>query len=476
MPTPRTSFRRRLVGAVAATSVIATLLAGAAIAATSTKPYHVDIVPDLVPAGAHRTYTVTIFNDSNQPVLGSANWTVNPAFSDVALVSLPTGASLEGGQPVGNVFKLRNLSIEAMSFKSFQYEATAPCVANTYQSSVNAKQSNDYKGPPGNDFVLDTTSSDLGVEVTNDCEFAFAFGGAPADSQIDTNITTEVYLPSGDPITVVVLDGAGALAANVEATVTLGIGHNAGCDIVPPCGTLSGDKTEATVDGVAEFERPAATPDDPDPNALTIDFSGIGYTLRATGVIDGVTFGNAPPYFDSPPFDVQDVGRICDGGACQGTAYGKEFQGATYILDAEADQGDLLTVGVTTSVIDCANLQAEFGLTFVPHTDTVTTDFTGDGTKTLTMSFTNTRRESKSSFRVCYSQPDLLDLEGVAVPWVDRFGVTRSGEAESYLQDCSKTTPRDMPPCVISVDSDPTKPKIIIIKVLLPEGDPKGRG
>jgi len=144
---------------------------------------------------------------------------------------------------------------------------------------------------------------------------------------------------------------------------------------------------------------------------------------------------------------------------------GKEFPSAEYFLDAEAAAGDLLTVGVETSEeITCS------ALGFTPHTDTITTDFTGDGTKTLTMTFTNTRKEPKSSFRVCYSQPDL------ETTWTDRFGVERSGFDESYLADCSKTSPADTPPCVISVDSDPTKPKTIIIKVLLPEGDPKGRG
>jgi hypothetical protein len=116
-------------------------------------------------------------------------------------------------------------------------------------------------------------------------------------------------------------------------------------------------------------------------------------------------------------------------------------------------------VGVTTEVIACTSLG------FVAHTDTVTTDFDGDGTKTLTMTFTNTNNEPKSSFRICYSQPD---------PWVDRFGATKSGSDESYLQDCSKTTPTaNIAPCVISIDNDKKK---IIEQILLPAGDPRSKG
>ena len=363
-----------------------------------------------------------------------------PASRISATWSCRRSATLEGG--VGSTLKLRNLGIAAQTSKSFTYDATAPCTPGTYNGyAINAKQSNDYKGT-GNDFILTLATSDRDVAVTGYCTFAFAFAGnaEPADSQINTNITTETYDPTGDPIKVVLLDGTGgAIASSVEATVTLTIGNNAGCAIVPPCGTLSGDRTEATVNGVATFAR------DPDSNtALKIDVSGVDYTLHAAGDVAGSVSG------DSPPFNVQDVGKICTGGPCMGLTNGKQFN-AVYQLDATAQAGDLLTVGVTTSVITCT------ALGFTPHTDTITTAFTGSGTKTLTMTFTNTNNEPKSSFRVCYSQPDLPGT------WVDRFGATKSGADESYLQDCSKTSPANTPPCVVSVDNDKKK---IIIKVL----------
>ena len=110
---------------MAAASIVATLLASAALAAPSNKPYQSRHRPDSVAAGSHRTYTVTISNDANQPVLGSANWTIDPGFSDIGNVTLPAGATLEGG--VGSTLKLRNLGIAAQTSKSFTYDATAPC-------------------------------------------------------------------------------------------------------------------------------------------------------------------------------------------------------------------------------------------------------------------------------------------------------------------------------------------------------------
>ena len=454
MTARRPAFVRRTAALLALGSILATtLLTGTALAAPVSKPYHVDVETDSVAAGSHVTYTVRIYNDSGSPVIGSANYTINSAFSDLGNPAVSSGQATLSG----NVIQLRKLNIAAGNSTAFTYTATAPCPATdptSYANSINAKQSNDYKGT-GNDFILDTTLplpiSDLDVAVTGDCQLAFAFdtNAGPADSQIKTNITTLTYDPAGAPFKVVLLDGAGHVATEVEGSVTLSIGHDAGCDLLPaPCASvLSGDKTEDLVAGVATFSRTPGTS-----NALTIDQSGLGYTLKASGGT-GITLG------ESPEFNVQDVGKICENGPCTGQANGKQFT-ATYVLLApNASAGDLLTVGVTTEVITCTSLG------FVAHTDTVSTDFNGDGTKTLTMTFTNTNNEPKSSFRVCYSQPD---------PWVDRFGVTKSGSDESYLQDCSKTKPTaNIAPCVISIDNDKKK---IIEQVLLPAGDPRSKG
>jgi hypothetical protein len=93
---------------------------------------------------------------------------------------------------------------------------------------------------------------------------------------------------------------------------------------------------------------------------------------------------------------------------------------------------------------------------YAAHTDTVTVDLlynTAD-TKTLSLVFKNVNNEPKNSFRFCL---DAAPIDGV-------------GE---LVPSCADTEPADTPPCLLSVDQ--TK-KVITMKVLLPIGDPPGRG
>ena len=374
---------RRLLAIAAVAALLATLLTTEALAVTGTKPYRVDVAPDPVAAGLHTTSTITISNDSNQPQLGSLNWTIPSGFTDIANVATNCGV-IESSS--GGVIKVRNIALAAQTSFTFSYDATAPCVAGDYSGAISAKQSNDYNGPPGNDFVLTPPpATDLTFTVTGSCQLSLSVAGQPAGVQINTNMTTADYDPAGPAIAVQLLDGNGDLAPFVETTVTLGIGANAGCQIIPPCGTLSGDKTEDTVSGVATFGYPTGG------TRLSIDVSGYGYTLVASSSAVGIASG------ESQAFNVQDVGKLCAAGQpCHGQANGKLNTSATYTLDTTGSNlNDELTVGVTVQQIDCAN--------YVEHTDTVTTDFSGPFGKILTMSFQNVGNQPKSSFRICYA-------------------------------------------------------------------------
>ena len=147
---------------------------------------------------------------------------------------------------------------------------------------------------------------------------------------------------------------------------------------------------------------------------------------------------------DGTPFDLTvDVAGTCSDDPTTPLPLGGT-SGSSYSLVSNGTGSGRLVLAVNFDSVDCAD--------YTEHTDTVTVDllFNTSDTKTLTLTFNNVNNEPKSSFRFCLDPAD----------------------GEAYLiPGCAKTVPS--PPCLLSVDQ--TK-KIITMKVLLPSGDPPGRG
>lgn len=126
----------------------------AATASAGYKPYSVVMTGSVSSSGTAVSAVFT--NETNPQQLGSANLTA-PAGYTVSAATVTQGtAKLVGG----NVVQLRNLALK--SHKSLTVTLTISAAAcSTEPWSVEAKQANDFSGPPGNDMNLDTANSNL---------------------------------------------------------------------------------------------------------------------------------------------------------------------------------------------------------------------------------------------------------------------------------------------------------------------------
>jgi hypothetical protein len=228
-------------------ALLASVFAEAGFSATTTKPYKTDITPNSVAAGSSTNFTAKITNEATPQQLGSANITAPTGFTitGVVVVSAPSGAT---ATRVGNVVQLRNLALPPGSAAIFTISATAPSTPTSAAWTVTAKQSNDFNGPPGNDFTLDRASN-LAITVLSG-----GGGGAsqlhfftePADAAINTPITSTPFSPTGTSVQVEVLDGAGHRVTSSTAPIAIAI--NTGT-----AGALTGTLTKNAVAGVASF-------------------------------------------------------------------------------------------------------------------------------------------------------------------------------------------------------------------------------
>jgi hypothetical protein len=408
------------------------LLAGTALAATTTKPYTVDITAHAQRAGTTVGLTISIVNEANPQSIGSANWNLPTAFTGVILGAKTAGSA----ELVGSQIRLRDMNVLPGATYTLALTAIMPCVAGPYASSVIAKQSNDFSGPPGNDFSPNYPAANLLTTVSGACQLSFGFVAQPANAEIDAKITTVTYDPSGPPLKVALLDDTGALAPSFVVPVKLGFGTNAGG------GNISGGGPVDTVGGYATF-----------PNA-SIDAAGLGYTLAATTTSSGVTAG------PSDPFNVMNLGKICGGGPCSGSTTGDVPQ-SIYTVDAIAGApGDRLDIGISLEELDCAGYDEQ--------TDVVTFNvFSISGPastrlKTLSMQFRPDPKAPKNTWRVCYSSPDS--------GFVDRIGTNVPAGGQGLLRDCASATDA---PCMVSVSKVGKDIKIIL---RAPAGDPRSKG
>jgi hypothetical protein len=191
-----------------------------------------------------------------------------------------------------------------------------PCVAGGYSWAVEAKQSNDFKGPPGN--TLGPLLGSLTTTVDGSCSLRFAT--QPAGAEKNEQIRAEAFQPvSGQLVSLEAVDGS----ANPQrltwftGPVTMRLaptGYFGRLD--PAAGSV------AAVGGVASFAD------------LRIDASGV-YNLRATTTAAGVAGA------DSRSFQVVDIADDCNAAKCSAQLAGKQTT-STVTGAPGADSGLLL--------------------------------------------------------------------------------------------------------------------------------------
>ena len=171
-----------------------------ASASAAFKPFSVVMSWDVGSSGPVAVATITNENKTQQ--LGSANLT---APSGYVVSTKPGDVSSTQGTVIvvfdataqAYVIQLRNAALAPHTSLKITIRLTSvPCTPGTW--SVQAKQSNDFSGPPGNDLNLDTGNS---VLTTNLCGAPFTNGAATGNTQLSggkAQVTaTAANAPSG---------------------------------------------------------------------------------------------------------------------------------------------------------------------------------------------------------------------------------------------------------------------------------------
>jgi hypothetical protein len=305
MMTHRATRRWRTIGALPI-SLIATVALMATVvfvpgagAAAEQKTYTADVSPHLVGAGQTIDFALAIVNTTKTQQIGSANLSAPSSFSLKSAVSpIPGGGTATIVGSTGGTVQLRNLAIPPGGARTVTIAAEVPCANGAYNWSMIAKQSNNFSGPPGNNFIPPPASG-LVTNVSGQCSLSWLT--QPSHAKTNTAITHTPYdaavaPPVGPFIQVEVRSvpyGGGTsttLVAFSSDVVTLLIGDDFSG---PPATTLAGTTSVRAVNGVATFS-PGPRISDPGPN----------YTLLATNPI--MFSGQSTPG-ESAPFNVSDA-------------------------------------------------------------------------------------------------------------------------------------------------------------------------
>jgi len=230
----RAVFRKMPVLVWLAVAALAALvLAGSASSGSPSKPFTANIcasgpcsapaTPPTLAGGSTTSVDLTIANQASTQSIQSANVTAPAGFTVNSSVPFPSGSSTSGA-----VLALRNLNIPAGTTQTFTINVKVPCQPPADTTwAITAKQSNNFNGPPGNDFTL-VSPSRLMTNVSGACKLVFVTGRQPTDAQIGKTITSARYNPAGDAVKVEVHDGADQLVATATGSVTLTASSNAG--------------------------------------------------------------------------------------------------------------------------------------------------------------------------------------------------------------------------------------------------------
>jgi hypothetical protein len=263
------------------------------------KTYTAVVSPD-VGAGQTIPFTLTLVNTTKTQQIGSANLTAPSSFSLISAVSpIPGGGTATIVGSTGGTVQLRNLALLPGGARTVTITTEVPCANGDYTWSIIAKQSNNFSGPPGNNFILTPPpASDLVTNVSGQCSLEWV--AQPQDTRTGDRITNTPYddflgTPGPDFIEVAVRSAPYSsdpadptLVSFSTDQITLDFGNDASGGTANLGGTVSVN----AVSGVATF--------DPGP---TIDVAGVNYTLVASAPSNSF-IDDSPP---SSPFDISDA-------------------------------------------------------------------------------------------------------------------------------------------------------------------------
>ena len=288
-------------------------------------------------------------------------------------------------------------------------------------------------------------ASSGGCTNVSPCSLAFAPGGQPAGTTVNTTITSSFDSPGAGPVQVAIVDQFGNTVTNAKAAITVAITSTAN----PGNGTLSGSRTVNTSNGVASFSN------------LSIDQPGVGYRLTATSrAMGSVT---------SLHFTIWSSLQPCSTTPCSASASSATTSGT--VTTSSAGSTQFLGAGVGGGTYSCA--------TYQPVSDPFTFDVvSGSGDAQPGNTFTAVLRIDKSlvlssghpgasTWQVCYASANTFPTRSG-----DPNGTVMIGDVTFFtglLPDCSNQAP--VAPCVQARNKDNAGDVLV---TFLASGDPYG--
>jgi hypothetical protein len=244
-------------------ALVALFVPGAAAPAPSTKFYSATIDPTTVRAGSTTNLTITIRNCGTGSLapctastvstqsLGSANVTFPTGFIALSVVSQtpPSGKTWNAPSVAGSTVQLRNpgpSNTNALSpgqQLSVTIRTTVPSKTGKYCLTTQAKQSNDFSGTPGNDF-LRVGAEEPCVTVSRPLDhFGFAvIGNQQAGEPFGATVTAY------DDLNNVKTDYAGGASFSLSGL------HTSPGGFAPVYGSISWSGGVGTVAGIKDFD------------------------------------------------------------------------------------------------------------------------------------------------------------------------------------------------------------------------------
>jgi hypothetical protein len=251
-----------LMTAIAVMLVVAT---GPASGAAEKKSGSASFDPSSWARGSTTTPTFTISNAASSPnQLGSAQLCIPNGFTVAGSIPKPAGSPCS----TTNVYAFFNLAIAPGSSKSFDLTVTVPCNASADSVwKLYAKQSNDFNGPPGNNF--DPYPFPITVTYTGSCTLSFFTQPSQSANVLDpsTSPLTSYPLTAEDgtsSIQVRATTEGGAPIAGVPVTITSTASTTSG-----------GGATSTNGSGIASFPNLRVGPDG---GEYTLTASAPGFT------------------------------------------------------------------------------------------------------------------------------------------------------------------------------------------------------
>ncbi len=294
----------RLLGGLMAVAAIALPVASADAAPKQGKTYEVIVAPAYAgqtlndpgapPLQTAGDYTVTIQNKTGTQMLGSVNLTIPDAITVVGDRSADRGVVLPAGTNP-RLVELRDLNLANDEKVTVKLGLRMPCTPAA-DWRIDARQSNDFSGTPGNALGPLTPASVINTALGGTCSLRFVdadpstgtLSGQPAGTEIDQPVRAVAFTPSSSQlVTVEAVDGSPAQARLTWFGQAIAVTSDPG-----------GYSTSSTASaGLATF------------SGLVIPASG-NYTLAATTAAPGVAAG------ESDPFQVIGVVEDCAPSAC----------------------------------------------------------------------------------------------------------------------------------------------------------------